>query len=93
MKLRLTPRAEGDLIDIASYLVTRNPQAARRIEDALQDAFALIAAYPRIGHELRDGVRRLALPRYPYLIFYGIDEAAHAVNVFAVRHAARQDRI
>ena len=69
----------------------RNPQAARRVEEALEDAFALLAIYPRVGHELRDGVRRLALPRYPHLIFYSIDDAAQAVDVFAVRHAARQE--
>lgn len=90
MKLRLTPRAESELVEIASYLVVRNPQAARRVEDALRDAFELIAAYPHVGNELRDGVRRLALPRYPYLIFYGVNEADRAVDVFAVRHAARQ---
>lgn len=91
MKLRLTPRAESDLVEIASYLVKRNPQAARRVEDALHDAFALIGTYPQVGHELRDGVRRLALPRYPYLIFYGVNEAEAMIDVFAVRHAARQD--
>lgn len=91
MKVRLSPRAESELVEVASYLVKRNPQAARRGEDALEDAFALLAIYPRVGHELRDGGRRLALPRYPYLIFYSIDEAAQAVDVFAVRHAARQD--
>ena len=62
MKLRLTPRAESDLVEIASYLVKRNPQAAQRVEDALHDAFALIGTYPQVGHELRDGVRRLAPP-------------------------------
>ncbi|GJE61161.1 type II toxin-antitoxin system RelE/ParE family toxin [Methylobacterium trifolii] len=91
MKLRLTPRAENDLFEIAAYLVARNPQAARRVEDALQDGFALIATYPHVGHVLREGVRRLALPRYPYLIFYGVREADDAVDVFAVRHAARRD--
>ena len=90
MKLRLTPRAESELAEIASYLVVRNPQAARRVEDALQDAFELIAAYPRVGNDLRDGVRRLAIPRYPYLIFYGVNEVDGAADVFAVRHAARQ---
>ena len=50
MKLRLTPRAESDLIDIASYLVKRDSRAARRVEDARQGAF------PEIGRELRGGV-------------------------------------
>lgn len=90
MKLRLTPRAESELVEIASYLVALNPQAARRIEDALQDAMRLIATYPHVGHALRDGVRRLALPRYPYLIFYGVSEAGDFIDVYAIRHAARR---
>jgi toxin ParE1/3/4 len=74
VKLRLTPRAESELVEIASYLVVRNPRAARRVEDALQE-----------------GVRRFAMPRYPYLIFYGIREAEQIIDVYAVRHAARQE--
>jgi plasmid stabilization system protein ParE len=50
----------------------------------------LIVTYPHVGHALRDGVRRLALPRYPYLIFYGVSETSDVIDVFAIRHAARR---
>lgn len=91
MRLRLTLRAEADLKRIAAYIHARNPPAARRVEAELQAAFQLIAAYPQIGHMRARDVRRFALPRYPYLIFYGVDEGAGEVRVFTVRHAARAE--
>ncbi|GJD95255.1 hypothetical protein OCOJLMKI_2466 [Methylobacterium iners] len=78
-------------MEIASYLVVRNPHGAKRVEEALQEAFDLIASYPEVGRKLGDGVRRFALPRYPYLIFYRIREAGDEVDVFTVRHAARRE--
>lgn len=91
MKLRLTLRAEADLNRIAAYIQARNPPAARRVEAELHAAFQLIAAHPWIGHTRARGVRRFALPRYPYLIFYGVDERVGEVRVFTVRHAARAE--
>lgn len=91
MRVRLTPRAEADLDGISAYLEPRNPQGARRVEAALQEALAILAQYPKVGHGLREGVRRLPLPRYPYLIFYRLNEAADEVDVLPVRHAARRE--
>lgn len=88
MRLVLSREAEIQLAQIAEYLTPRNPQGAQRVEAALQDAFALIATYPHVGHELRKGVRRFPLSRYPYLIFYRVQDAEGVIDVFTVRHAA-----
>lgn len=91
MKWVLSLEAEIQLAKIAEYLTPRNPQGAQRVEDALQDAFALIATYPHIGNEVDKGVRRFPLTRYPYLIFYRVQEAEGVIDVFTVRHAAQQE--
>ena len=90
MRIRLTPQAKADAEEIAAYLEPRSPEGAQRVEEAIQEALALIARYPEIGHERQQRVRRFALPRYPYLIFYRVDEPSDAVEVFAIRHAARR---
>nr|WP_282103487.1 type II toxin-antitoxin system RelE/ParE family toxin [Methylobacterium sp. 37f] len=89
--MRLTLRAAADIYAIAAYVQDRHPAGARKVEAALQEAFRLIAAYPYVGQIRRQGVRRFAVPRHPYLIFYGVDAAAQQINVLTVRHAARED--
>jgi toxin ParE1/3/4 len=90
VRLRLTPQALADVESVAAYLEARNPLGARRVETAIQDALILIGRYPEIGAMGRRRVRRLALPRYPYLIFYRVDEPTDAIANLAVRHAARK---
>jgi toxin ParE1/3/4 len=90
VRLRLTPQALADVEAVAAYLEVRNPLGARRVEAAIQDALVLIGRYPEIGPLGRQRVRRLALPRYPYLIFYRVDERADTIAILAVRHAARK---
>lgn len=91
MRLRLTLRAEGDVEGIAACLAARSPGAARRVEGQLRSALRLIAVHPYVGRERRGGVRRFAIPRSPYLIFYDVDAAADEVRVLTIRHAARRE--
>ncbi|MCJ2125595.1 type II toxin-antitoxin system RelE/ParE family toxin [Methylobacterium sp. J-077] len=67
-------------------------QSARRtaVETAIQAALVLIGRYPEIGPMRRRRVRRFALPRYPYLIFYRLDASADAIAILAIRHASRK---
>lgn len=90
MKLRLTQRALGDLGRIERYLRARNPGGAHRVGSAIQAGLQLLASYPGSGGERSGGIRRLALPRYPYLIFYRIDASAAQIEVLTIRHAARE---
>jgi len=43
MKLRFTPRAAQDLVEIARYLHTRNPAAGRRVRAAYALALRQLA--------------------------------------------------
>ena len=58
---------------------------------AIEAGFSLISTYPLAGRRKGDGIRRLALPRDPYVNFYGVDEAASEVRIFTIRHAARKE--
>lgn len=89
MRVRLTRRALGDLEEIATSLQAHNPAAALRVAAGLQRALQLLAAHPQAGRMLVGGRRRFALPRYPYLIFYHLDEAAQSVDVITIRHGGR----
>lgn len=90
MKLRLSTRATDDLEGIAVYLESRDPQASRRVEQQLAAALRSLLDHPRAGRPVGRGLRRFAVPRMPYLIYYRIDEAADAIGITTIRHAARR---
>ena len=90
MKVRLTRRALCDRESLADYIEAWNPEASRRVVEALESAFELIAAYPWIGRAQEQNLRRFVLLRFPYLIFYRIERFDEAVSIIRIRHGARE---
>lgn len=91
MKLKVTRAAEAELRAISLYIRTENPPAALRVEQEIRDAFAVLRTYPYAGRIQEHATRRIATKRYPYLIYYEIDEAAEILSVLSIRHAARAE--
>jgi addiction module RelE/StbE family toxin len=90
MRIRYRPRAEQDLKDIADYLRTRNPQAARSVRDAILHTIDIVADFPELGMRVDEGVRRIVVRHYEYRIYYEIDHPKHEVVVTTIRHPRRQ---
>jgi plasmid stabilization system protein ParE len=58
----------------------------------IETLVALLEEFPLLGHLTDEAeVRMLAVVRYPFLIFYAIDDPADEVVILHVRHGA-QDR-
>jgi toxin ParE1/3/4 len=36
------------------------------------------------------GVRKLVVPKYPYVVYFTIDEAGDVIGIITIRHAARR---
>ena len=89
MKLRFSPRAIGDLIEIADYLTERSPRGARSVERSIQKAIDVICLFPGSGRTLeqRPSVRVMPIARYPYLMFYTLSD--DEVRILHIRHASR----
>ncbi len=92
MIVRYSERTISDLESIHAYLAQRNPQAATRVGLRIKAAIESLADFPGLGRETEHdrGVRILPVGRYPYLIFYRIEEAGGEVVIIHVRHGARQ---
>jgi plasmid stabilization system protein ParE len=91
MKLRFTRRASQDLDDISSYLRARSSGGARRVRAAIIATLQNVMLFPKAGRcQHIEGVRKLATRRYPYLIYYSVDEATETIVVITIQHAARQ---
>ena len=49
MKLRFTPRATANLIEIADYIHAHNPAAAQRVRGAIYESLQYLILFPHVG--------------------------------------------
>ena len=91
MKLRFTPRAAQDLGDIADYIRARNQTAARRVRAAILESLQNLVLFPHVGRpQTVEGVRKLVTRKYPYLVYYTVDEANAEIVILTIQHPARE---
>lgn len=91
MRLRFSPRAVADLIEIADYLEAQRIDAGAKMRAAILSALQTVGEFPQIGREQEaEGVRKLAIRKYPYLIYYTVHADEDEIVVVTIRHAARR---
>jgi toxin ParE1/3/4 len=91
MKLRFTPRATQDLLDIADYIRERNPNASLRVRAAILDSLQDLVLFPEAGRsQTIEGVRKFVIRRYSYLIYYVLDRSVDEIVVLTIQHSARE---
>jgi len=88
LRVSLSPLAANEVYEIVAYLALHSLAAAERFLEDLEHAQRQLAAFPNSGPPgLIPGTRRLVLGNY--IISYRIK--GQAVEIFAVRHARRND--
>ena len=91
MKVRWSATALTEVDEIFSYIHARNRSAASAVVERIEGLAALLGEFPEVGHMTdHPGVRIVSVVRYPFLIFYAIDDAASEVVILHVRHGARE---
>jgi|SRR5580658_4282345 plasmid stabilization system protein ParE len=94
-KYQFTPQAEGDLLDLWSFIARDSPEVADRVEAAIFRACDLLADSPFAGSTRKD-LTPLPLrfwvvqPYSKYLIVY--DPAKKPLQVIRILHGARDVR-
>ena len=89
---RLTERATKDLIEIWNYIADDSPDAADRVEDAIQAACVFLVENPQAG-QLREDLTPLAVrfwllqPFRTYWIVY--DPETKPLQILRILHGAR----
>lgn len=67
-----------------------NPPAAERVSTAIQHSLETLLLFPEIGRrQATAGVRKLVTRRYPYLVYYRVDEPAEEAVILTIQHPAR----
>jgi toxin ParE1/3/4 len=91
MKLRFTPRATANLIEIADYIHARDPAAARRVRAAIYESLQHLILFPQVGRNQKvEGVRKLVTRKYAYLVYYTVNEVAEEIVILSLKHPARR---
>ena len=91
MKLRFTPRATQDLAGIADYIRGHSPQAALRVRNAILESLQNLVLFPRLGRQQQvEGVRKIVTRRYPYLVYYVIDDSRDEIVILSIQHPAQE---
>jgi plasmid stabilization system protein ParE len=92
MKVRWSETALAEIESIFAYIYDRNRAAASAVIERIEGLVSLLEEFPQMGHLTdEEEVRMIAVVRYPFLIFYSIDEMTGEVVILHVRHGA-QDR-
>jgi toxin ParE1/3/4 len=91
MKLRFTPRATQDLAAIADYIHAHNPAAAQNVRAAILGSLQTLALFPEVGRrQTVEGVRKFVTRKYPYLVYYTVDQGDEEIVILTIQHPARQ---
>ena len=91
MIVRFSRRAASDLTEVSTYLRSHNRVAAARVRAAILDSIELLNRFPNAGRRQDfEDVRKLVVPRYPYLIYYTVDQTSEQILIVTIQHSARQ---
>jgi len=90
MRVRFSKLALAELDAILANIRDDNPLAAARFEAHLQLVLARIAQFPQSAPEVaqRQGIRRVPLVRYPYMVHY--TQVGDEVMILRILHGARR---
>lgn len=91
--LAVTFRAadEEDFESAATYHNAQLPGLGDEFLMEVDARLAVVKRYPRIYPSVDDGMRRAILQRFPYAIFYVVDD--EAIVVLGCLHTARDPRL
>lgn len=90
MKVRYRPTALAQIDAIFAFISERNPSAADRALATIKRSIDRLAEFPYSARSSEvPGIRELPIVRYPYIVFYTVDEAAREVHVLRVRHTSQ----
>jgi toxin ParE1/3/4 len=91
MKVRWSEAALAEIDGIFLYVSDYNRSAAAAVVERIEALTALLEEFPLVGHITDEAeVRVLSVVRYPFLIFYTIDNAAGEIVILHVRHTSQE---
>lgn len=86
-RLVISERAAAEINHVYAWYEERRESLGSQFLESLDEQFALIAHGPLLYVEIRRGIRRGMLARFPYSVFFTVK--GETVMILAVVHASR----
>ena len=86
-RLVAAPRVDLDVAATYQWYENEQPGLGSSFLDQLRAVYDRVAAGPLQYQELRSGIRRALLRRFPYAVYYAVED--DLIIVLAVLHAGR----
>jgi addiction module RelE/StbE family toxin len=88
--VRFSRLALTDLEEIAAYIEARNPSAARRVINRIEELCFALGEIPGLCRPSElPGTRKLLVPEWPYKIIYEIGKNPEHIIILRIYHGAR----
>ncbi len=88
MKIRFAPESQVDLDDAVQWYEHEQRGLGRRFAQVVDETVLRIARFPRFNTEVKPRIYRALVRRFPYGVFYGIEE--NVVMIYAIAHLHRK---
>jgi toxin ParE1/3/4 len=88
MNLEIIPQAQRDIADAAKFYQRESAELSADFLDEVDRAVAAIVARPTTFEQVRRGLRRYLVERFPYGIYYRMPDE-HTIRIILVRHHSR----
>jgi toxin ParE1/3/4 len=89
MNLEITPLARRDISDAARYYRAERIELGDEFLEELDQTVAKISDNPLRFEQVRPGIRRCLMHRFPYGIYFRLPDA-NTVRIIVVRHHGRR---
>ena len=92
--IQFSPEATNDLTDILGwYKEQQTPDLQKKFITAMSNALKMLSQSPK-SYALRfKNVRCAIIKKYPYNVYYWVDDTSQAINIFAVLHQSRSPKV
>jgi toxin ParE1/3/4 len=88
-KLIVSPRAQKEIENAIDYYALYSANAPEAFIHKLKEAYALLQTHPFFAFQYKN-VRALKLRRFPYDLFFTVDEDKKIVKLLSCFHSKRQ---
>lgn len=90
-KIIVSPRAQNEIIEAIDFYAIHSVDAPNNFIKQLQKAYGILAISPFFRVQYKT-VRALKLKKFPYSIYYTIDENKSCVRVLSCFHNKRNPK-
>jgi toxin ParE1/3/4 len=92
-KIKLLPIVHVDLQNAKKWYHSKNPQLAEEFKSEVNKEIDYIGECPEHYQRKHNELRQSLITRFPYAIFYLVDEEQKTIIVFGVLHTHRNPEI